>query len=299
MVGLPNTEDNRRLFRDLLLATDGIEKYLSGVILHDETFRQEALDGELFPQKLVKKGVLPGIKVDKGTVDFNGFSGEVLTEGLDGLPWRLENYASLGARFTKWRSVIRIDKSRGLPTLECIHVNAVNLARYARMAQDAGLVPIIEPEVLLEGNHTLEESRQVIEYVLSHVFYEVERLRADTQGLILKTSMVIDGADDGIDSIPTAVAQMTVEALKNSVPASVPGVVFLSGGQPSETATRNLNAIAKLEPLPWEISFSFARALQEPVLKVWKGKSDLIPAARDEFVRVLKMNIEADQGKLK
>ena len=295
-VKLENTEDNRRVFRDMLLNTTGIENYLSGVILYDETFRQKGLDGELFRDNLNNIGVMPGIKVDKSTTPLPGFPGEVITEGLDGLADRLQNYASLGAKFTKWRGVIKIDEQRGLPTLEAIHLNVISLARYARMVQDAGMVPMVEPEVLLEGTHTLERSREVILYTLSHLFYEMERLRVDLSAVILKTSMALDGGDDGIESLPADVAEATITALMEAVPDEVPGVVFLSGGQDAGTATKNLNALAKREPLPWELAFSFSRAIQNPVINVWGGKMDNIPAAREKLLEVLEQNIKADRG---
>lgn len=293
-VGLENTEENRQKFRDILLCTEGIEQYLSGVILYDETIRQNALDGTPFREVLKNKGIAIGIKVDGGTVDFSGFPGEELTEGLDGLPRRLKEYKDLGAEFTKFRCVFRISETT--PTMEAIHLNSIILARYARLVQDAGMVPILEPEVLFEGTHTIERSHEVIENVLKHMFYEVERLRADLGGLVLKTSMALDGSEHGIEATPDEVARHTVEALRASVPDTVPLVVFLSGGQLPYEATEHLARIAEHEPLPWEIAFSFARALQQPMLDVWAGKDENIEAARKVFLQTLQENVLADKG---
>jgi fructose-bisphosphate aldolase class I len=296
LVGLQNTEENRRTFRDIFLATSGIEQYLSGIILYHETLFQESLDGRAFVHILKDRGILVGIKVDLGVVDFPGFPGERLTEGLDGLRERLVAYRNAGAEFTKFRCVFRIGDN--IPTMECIHLNAITLARYARIAQEEGFVPIVEPEVLLDGNHTIERAEEVTRKVLDHMFYECQRLRADLSCMILKTSMILDGAEGGIEASEEAIAEATVRVLTDLVPKELPGVVFLSGGQTHDEAVRHYAAIARKEPFPWEVSFSFARALQEPVLARWMGKDENIDSAREEFLLVLERAVAADKGKV-
>jgi len=298
-VGAKNTPEMRRQYRELFLGTDGIENYLNGVILFTESMRQKDSNGELFPDLLKRKGIIPGVKLDLGTVAFPGFDGEKVTEGLDGLPQRVGDYYAMGARFAKWRNVIYIsneDEMSGLPTPECIHTNAIILARYARICQDGGLVPIVEPEVLLKGNHSIERSEEVTTWILSELFYQLRRYRADVSAIILKTSMVLPGVDYDRQADSSEVADATVRTLKNTVPEDVPGVVFLSGGQEPVEATANLNAIAKREPLPWGVTFSYARAIQQPSLKVWQGKPENSTPARTVFLERLKRNVEADKG---
>jgi fructose-bisphosphate aldolase, class I len=295
MVGLENSSANRQEFRDIFLATPNIETFMSGVILFEETLFQSSLDGRLFADILHDKGIIAGIKVDKGLVDFPGFPEEHLTEGLDGLRNRLREYKKAGAEFTKFRCVFKIGE--GLPTMECIHLNSIALALYARIAQEEGFVPLVEPEVLYEGSHSIEEAEEVTEKVLSHLFYELKRLKAEMRGLILKTSMVIDGSENGLEAAPEDVARRTVRTLKETVPPEVPGIVFLSGGQTHEEAISNYAAIARHDPLPWEISFSFARALQEPVLHVWQGNPANVDKAREMFIEVLERAVEADKGR--
>ncbi len=309
-VGVENSEESRRRYRQLFLDTEGIEEYLAGVILHTETMRQRDARGELFPELLKSKGILPGVKLDLGTVPFPGFPGEEVTEGLDGLPARVGNFVAMGAKFAKWRNVIHIGETcsagstdpsqtssgQAIPTPECIHTNAIILARYARICQEGGLVPIVEPEVLLRGSHSIERAGEVTEWVLSHLFYELERYRADLSAVILKTSMVVPGEDHPKQAEAKTVAEATTRVLKAAVPNEVPGVVFLSGGQSAREATANLNAIAKREPLPWEIAFSYARALQGPALKVWRGRPENLEPARRVFLERLRLNTAADRG---
>ncbi len=295
-IGVENSEENRRMYRELFLGADGIEKYLSGVILFTETMRQHSKSGLLFPTLLEEKGILPGVKLDLGTAPLPGFSGEEITEGLDGLPSRAADYFAMGARFAKWRTVVHIDTNEGLPTKELIHLNATTQARYARICQEFGLVPIVEPEVILKGNHSIKDAEEITTDVVSETLYQCERLRVDLSALILKTSMVVPGEDNKKQASSKEVADATVRMLKASVPEAVPGIVFLSGGQEPEEATVNLNAIAQNEPLPWEIAFSYARAIQGPALEVWQGKEENIKEARKIFFERLEANVKADKG---
>lgn len=293
-VGLDNTPENRRRYRNLFLNTEGIGECLSGVILYTETLEQESDDGVLFTNLLDEKGIIPGVKVDLGTVPLPGFEGEEVTEGLDGLGERLESYKDSGAKFTKWRAVIRI--SEDTPTPEAIHANAIDLARYAKIAQEHDYVPIVEPEVIYAGDHSFKRSAEVTEEVLKEVCYQMDRFRVDCQAAIVKSSMVLPGKDSGEGVDDKEVAAETVRVLKSAISPDMAGVVFLSGGQEPDEATRHLNEIAKLEPLPFELAFSYARAIQQPVLDVWAGDDANLEAAREEFMTRLKNNTEADQG---
>ena len=293
-ISVENTEENRRLYRELFLSAKGIEQYLSGVILYDETIRQKNNEGVSYVEALTKLGIVPGIKVDTGAKDFPGFPGEKVTEGLDGLRDRLKEYYKLGARFAKWRAVIAIGD--GIPTPECIHTNATVLARYARLCQEEGIVPMLEPEVLFDGNHSIEKALEVTTNAVSTVFYQAKRYKADLSCLILKTSMVLAGKEYKEQSTAEEIAKATVKMLKDSVPKEVPGVVFLSGGQDPVSATRNLDAIADSEPHPWELAFSYARAIQGPALEIWKGKEENVENAREEFFKRLHLNVSADMG---
>ncbi len=295
-IGLDNTPENRRRYRNLFLNTDGIGEYLNGVILFTETLNQESDDGELFPEILNKKGVLPGVKVDLGKHPLPGFPGELVTQGLDGLADRLEKYKSSGAAFTKWRAVFSI--SEDTPTPEIIHLNAINLARYAAQSQAAGYVPIVEPEVLYDGDHSFDAAKEVTAHVLSEVCYQLDRFRVDPKATVIKSSMVLPGKDSGQEVSDKEVAETTAEVLTENIPEEIPGVVFLSGGQEPNEATKHLNAIAKLEPFPFEVAFSYGRAIQEPVLEEWQGKEENVPAAREKLIERLKMNVQADKGKL-
>lgn len=274
-IGLESTEARRRDYREILFTTEGLGDHVSGVILFDETLRQSAADGTPFAEVLVKQGVIPGIKVDGGTKALAGFTDEVVTEGLDGLRGRLEEYAGLGARFAKWRAVIKIGDGR--PTDFCIRANAHALARYAALAQEAGLVPIVEPEVLMDGTHTLGRCAEVTEATVRAVYAELAAHRVVLEGTLLKPNMVLPGADCPAQVDDEAIADATLAVMRRVVPAAVPGLVFLSGGQTDEQATSRLNAMNARGPEPWELSFSYGRALQAPVLRAWRGD----PANRD------------------
>jgi len=296
-VGVSCTEENRRSYRGLLFSTPGVEKFLSGVILFDETIRQKADDGTPFAAHLARKGVIPGIKVDKGTVDIPFCSGEKVTEGLDGLPKRLEEYFKLGARFAKWRAVITIGET--IPSHTCIYANAHALARYAAACQAASIVPIIEPEVLLEGSHTVERCEEVTEATLRATYAALAAYNAAPEYTILKASMVVSGKDCARQAGVQEVAERTVRVLKRTVPAAQPGVVFLSGGQSDLDATAHLNAMAATPGLPWPLTFSYSRALQNPALKAWKGRAANRDSAQQAFYHRAHMNGLAAQGKWK
>lgn len=294
-VGVECTEENRRAYRNLLFSTAGVEQFLSGVILFDETARQKANDGSPIPEYLAKKGVIPGIKVDKGTIDLPLANGEKVTEGLDGLGKRLEEYFKMGCRFAKWRAVITIGE--GIPTHSCIYANAHALARYAAACQAASIVPVIEPEVLLDGSHTAERSEEVHEATLRATYAALATYNVSVEHLILKTSMVVSGKDNPRQAGVDEVAERTVRVLKRTVPAAQPGIVFLSGGQSDEAATAHLNAMAAMQDLPWPLTFSYSRALQNPALKSWKGQAGNVAAAQKTFYHRARMNGLAAQGK--
>ncbi len=294
-IKIESNEANRRAYRDMLFTTKGIEEAISGVILFDETIRTAALDGTPFPQVLSKKGVLPGIKVDKGTVELPGLPGELVTEGLDGLRSRVKEYRELGAKFTKWRAVITIGD--GMPSRTCIEANAHALARYAALCQEGGLVPIVEPEVLLDGSHTVERCQDVTEATLKAVFSALVGQRVYLEEMILKPSMVVSGKDCPKQAGVEEVAERTIRCLKRTVPAAVPGIAFLSGGQSAERATEHLNAMNAMGQHPWEVSFSYARALQDPALKAWKGETANVAGAQKIFYHRAKCNSAARYGK--
>ena len=295
-VGVECSEENRRAYRNLLFSAAGIEQYLSGVILFDETARQKANDGTPIPEYLAKKGIIPGIKVDKGTVQLPlAPAGELVTEGLDGLSKRMDEYFKLGCRFAKWRAVITIGE--GIPTHSCLYANAHALARYAAACQAASIVPMIEPEVLLEGNHTAERSEEVHEATLRATYAAIAAYNVQVEYLILKTSMVVSGKDNPRQADVDEVAERTVRVLKRTVPAAQPGIVFLSGGQSEEAATAHLNAMAARKDLPWPLTFSYSRALQNPALKTWRGQAGNVSAAQKAFYHRAHMNGLAAQGK--
>ena len=293
-IGVESTEENRRAYRDLLFTTPGAEEFISGVILYDETLRQSGADGTPFPKLLESKGVIPGIKVDMGAKPLAGSPDETITEGLDGLRERLEEYAGLGARFTKWRAVISI--GNGLPSDYAIWTNAHALGRYAALSQEAGLVPIVEPEILMDGEHSIEESYRVTARVLQAVFTELFDQRVEREGILLKPNMVLSGYESADRADVQTVAEQSVKALTNTVPASVPGIVFLSGGQTDEDATAHLNAMNAIGPHPWQLSFSYGRALQAPALKAWVGDTANVEAAQQAFLRRAKFNGAARSG---
>jgi fructose-bisphosphate aldolase class I len=265
-----STEESRRAYREMLFATPGVEKFISGVIMYDETIRQKTRSGVPFPEFQSKLGIVPGIKVDMGVKPLAGSPSEKITEGLDGLRERLQEYHKLGARFAKWRAVI--DIAEGIPTEYCIRANAQALARYAALCQEAGLVPIVEPEVLMDGAHTLERCAEVTNATLKTVFDELYHHRVALEGMLLKPNMVISGMKCATQAGVEQVAQETVRVLKRRVPAAVPGIVFLSGGQSAALATAHLNAMNALGAYPWVLSYSYGRALQEPALTAWKGQ---------------------------
>ncbi|MFQ5540840.1 MAG: class I fructose-bisphosphate aldolase [Candidatus Paceibacteria bacterium] len=291
-VGIEPTEENRRRYRELLLTTPGIEKYLSGVILYDETMRQATSDGTLFPQSLVSKDIIPGIKVDEGLEDFN--DGGQVTKGLDGLDGRLKEYKSMGARFTKWRAVARVGDGYADPA---IMENARRMAEYARVSQENGFVPFVEPEVLIDGAHSAEDTEGALIETVAIVFDALKKEHIELPGVILKTAMAVSGKDAETRAEAGEVAERTVRALKTAVPEEAGGVVFLSGGQAPDEATENFNAIARLEPHPWPITFSFSRALQEPVLDIWRGKDDKKDEAQAVFLMRLSLTVAADAGR--
>lgn len=293
------TEETRRQYRELLLETPFLEKFVSGVILYDETFWQSNSVGEKFVTSLQNRGILPGIKVDTGTREFSGHVGELVTGGLDDLEERVKKYAEAGAKFTKWRAVFTIDEDKCLPTDLAISENANILAQYAEIVQKYNLVPIVEPEVLLLGKHSIQKSYEVTKKVVTTLFETLKKYDIYLPGLILKTSMVINGNQNADEASAEEVADLTVKMLRESVPNEVGGVVFLSGGQTPVEATAHFDAITEKEPLPWELAFSYARALQDPALRVWAGKSENVEAAREAFRDRLDMNHLADSGKYK
>jgi fructose-bisphosphate aldolase class I len=293
-IQVESTEESRRAYRDMLFTTSGMEEHISGVILYDETIRQSSAEGTPFPKLLESKGVIPGIKVDKGAKPLAGSPDEKVTEGLDGLRERLSEYRELGAKFTKWRAVIEIGD--GIPSHTCIHVNAHALGRYAALSQEAGLVPIVEPEVLMDGNHTLERCYGVTEWTLKTTFQELYYQRVRLDGMLLKPNMVVSGTDAPERASVDEVAEATIRCLKDCVPAAVPGIVFLSGGQSDEIATEHLNAMNERGPHPWELSFSYGRALQAPSLKAWAGEEANVPAGQEAFAHRAKMNGLARAG---
>ena len=294
-INVENTEENRRAYRDLLFTTKGIGDTISGVILYDETLRQKSADGTSFVDLLNKHGVLPGIKVDAGAKPLAFCPGETVTEGLDNLPKRCAEYVKLGAKFAKWRAVI--DIGADIPSSTAIAANAHALARYAAICQEAGLVPIVEPEVLMDGDHTIERCEQVTEWTLNAVYEALYMSRVSLEGSVLKPSMVISGKKCARQAGVDEVAERTVRILKRTVPAAVPGVVFLSGGQSDEVATAHLDAMNKLGNNPWPLSFSYGRALQQPTLKAWRGVAANVPAAQAALAHRSRMNSLAALGR--
>jgi len=294
-IKIASTEENRRDYRDMLFTTPDAGKYISGVILYDETLRQKAADGTPLVKKVVKAGMIPGIKVDMGAKPLAGHPGETVTEGLDGLRARLEEYADLGARFTKWRGVYRIGDA--MPSPGCVTANAHALARYAALAQEAGLVPIVEPEVLMDGDHDIDVCEEVTEEVLRSLFSELVLQNVWLEGTLLKPNMVISGQDCPDQAGVQEVAERTLRCLKRAVPAAVPGIVFLSGGQSDQLATEHLNAMNK-QPgtLPWKLSFSYGRALQAAPLKAWAGKPANLDKGQAAFLKRARDNAAATTG---
>ena len=293
-IGLESTEETRRDYRELLFTTPGAEEFISGVILYDETIRQSASDGTPFPQLLASKGIIPGIKVDLGAKALALAESETITEGLDGLRERLKEYSGLGARFAKWRATYSI--TGNLPSDYCIWTNAHALARYAALCEEAQIVPIVEPEVLMDGTHTIEQSYHVTSRVLKALYTELYDQRVDVEGTLLKPNMVLSGYGAPERADAEEVAEWTLKCFYKHVPAAVPGIVFLSGGQSDEDATANLNAMNAMGPHPWQLSFSYGRALQAPALKAWGGKPENVEAAQRAYYHRAKMNSAARSG---
>ncbi|MFL6654890.1 MAG: class I fructose-bisphosphate aldolase [Sulfurifustis sp.] len=292
---IENTEENRRAYRELILTTPDLNKYISGAILYDETARQKTKDGVPFPQYLQKIGILPGIKVDAGAKDHAGFPNEKVTEGLDGLRERLKEYYAMGARFAKWRAVITIGP--GTPTVGNLEANAHALGRYSALCQEASIVPIVEPEVLIDGDHSLEQSYDTTLATLRTLFRHLAEQRVAFEGTILKASMVISGKAAKSRAGVNEVADATVRCLLNSVPAALPGVVFLSGGQSDEEATAHLSAMnARHSNLPWPLTFSYSRALHQSVMDIWKGSAANVAAAQKQQQRRARLNALAATG---
>lgn len=298
-VGVENTEPNRVTYRDLLLGTPGLGDYISGAILYDETIRQKNPEGRAFTELMQEQDIIPGIKVDTGAKELALHPGEKVTEGLDGLRERLEEYRGFGARFCKWRAVITIDMEKGLPSRGCIEANAHALARYAALCQEAGLVPIVEPEVLLDGGHSIEDSFAITRETQHTVFEQLYRQNIFFEGMVLKPSMVVSGKENAKQASVQEVAERTLECLQQTVPAAVPGIAFLSGGQSDEQATQHLNTMNRLAAelaLPWRLTFSYARALQHQALTTWKGDPTQVEAARKALLHRAKLNSLASKG---
>ena len=295
-LGIENTDENRRVYRQMLFTTPGAAEFISGAILFDETIRQQADDGPPLGDLLTERGMIPGIKVDKGTRPLAGAPGELITEGLDGLRERLAEYRRLGARFAKWRAVFMIGD--GIPSPYCIDANAHALARYAALCQEAGLVPIVEPEVLMDGDHTIERCAEVTEAVLHAVFAELHRQRVALEAMLLKPNMILSGKSCPRRASVQEVAEITIRSLRRTVPVAVPGIVFLSGGQGDADATAHLNAMnAMAERSPWQLSFSYGRALQAAAQQAWKGDPGRIAAGQRAFHHRARLNGLARSGR--
>ena len=296
-IGVDSTEANRNAYRNMLFTTPGMEEFISGVILFDETLRQSTVkDGTLYPEYLRNLNVIPGIKVDKGAHNLSGTEGEKVTEGLDGLDARLKEYYELGARFAKWRAVITINEAE--PSSTCVAANAHALARYAALCQENGIVPIVEPEILMDGSHTIEDSYVVTEEVLHSVFYELYAQNVLLEGMILKPNMVLSGYECSEQAPVDEVADMTVTVLKRCVPSAVPGIAFLSGGQSNENAPAHLNAMNQIlgSNSPWNLTYSYGRALQSSAVDAWCGKEENVSTAQDAFYKRAKLNSLASKG---
>jgi len=296
-IKLESTEENRRVYREMLFTTPGAAEYISGVILYDETLRQSTKDGTAFPAYLAKNGMLPGIKVDTGAKALAGFPGETITEGLDGLRERLAEYYKLGAKFAKWRAVI--DIGSGIPTAYAIEANAAALARYAALCQEAGIVPIVEPEVLMDGSHTIERCEEVTSAVLGTVFSHLYAARIYLEGMVLKPNMIVAGKKSTQKAPPDQVAEATLRTLKRYVPSAVPGIAFLSGGQSPTEATLHLSLMNAAGPLPWGLTFSYGRALQENALSAWGGKAATFASGQQALFARAKLNGLASVGAYK
>jgi len=292
---IPHTPENRQAYRDMMFTVPGMEDFIDGVILFDESIRQTTLDGKPFAEYLTAKGIVPGIKVDGGFIDMAGFPGEKITEGLDGLGKRLADYYQMGARFTKWRAVITIGD--GMPSEACLHANAFLLARYASISQQNGMVPFVEPDVLLDGSHSIERCQEVTSRMLEMTIAELFRQQVHLEGMLLKPNMVLPGKDCADQANLDKVADLTAQTLRRHVPAAVPGIVFLSGGQGALPSTERLNAIVQRGPFPWQVSFSYLRALADPAFEIWRGLLENKDKAQKEFYRRARLVAAARQGK--
>jgi len=295
-LGIPQNEETRRTYREMIVTTQGLNESISGAILYDETIRQQLKDGTSFVKALTDKGIIPGIKVDAGAKDLAGHPGEKITEGLDGLRGRLKEYYQIGARFAKWRAVITI--GNGIPGKACIEANAHALARYAALCQEAGLVPIVEPEILMDGDHTLQQCFDITEKVLRTVFTQLHTQGVILEGMILKPNMVVPGLNCPTQESDDEVADATIKCFLRTVPAAVPGIAFLSGGQSGELASSRLNAmnVRFKSRLPWVLSFSYGRAIQQPALEIWQGKEINGSKAQQALYHRAKCNLEACRG---
>jgi fructose-bisphosphate aldolase class I len=295
-LGIPQTEEARRAYRELIVTTPRLGECISGAILYDETICQQKKDGTPFVNVLADAEIIPGIKVDTGAKDMAGHPGEKITEGLDGLRARLKEYFKMGARFAKWRAVIAI--GAGIPSRGCLEANAQALARYAALCQEAGLVPVVEPEVLMDGEHTLERCREVTEEVLRNVFIQLNCQRVRLEGMIVKPNMMLAGLTCPVQESVDGVADLTVKTLLRTVPAAVPGIAFLSGGQSAELASARLNAmnVRFKSRLPWALAFSFARAIQQPALEIWRGEETNVKAAQHALFHRAQCNRAARRG---
>jgi len=295
-INLPHTEENRQAYRDMMFTTPGLEEFISGVIMFDESIRQNAHDGQPFPAYLNAKGMLAGVKVDTGYYDMSGFSGDKISEGLDGLKARLEEYKKLGAVFAKWRAVIIINGDKN-PSRACIEANAWQMARYTAICQEADIMPVVEPDVNMTGAHTQERDEEVTYWLLSEMMNQLIKQNAYLEGLLVKTNMILSGRDCPVQADVPAVAEASLRVLKRTIPAAIPGVVFLSGGQGAQISTARLDAMNKIGGLPWELSYSYLRSMADPAFEVWKGDSRNLEAAQKELYRRGKMISAAREGK--
>ncbi len=293
-LNIDSTPDSRRDYRELMFRTPGLGEFVSGAILYDETIRQKAADGRPLVDVMNEAGIMPGIKVDTGAKPLALFGGETVTEGLDGLRDRLAEYREIGARFTKWRAVLNIDNEK--PTAACVLANAHALARYAALVQEAGLVPIVEPEVLMNGAHDIDRCYAVTDVVLTRIFEQLQIMNVDLEGIVLKPNMVVPGMDCNQKATTEQIAELTLKTLKKRVPESVPGIAFLSGGMSGEESCRHLDAMNRMSSLPWELTFSFGRALQYPGLPTWAGKAENVSAAQAALLHRCRMSSEARSG---
>lgn len=293
-IGVESTEQNRQRYRELLFTTEGLEEFVNGVILFEETLGQSTQSGQPFAELLSNKGIVPGIKVDKGLVPLAGTDGEKVTEGLDGLAQRLEGYKAQGARFAKWRNVYNISEVQ--PSLTAVKAGAENLARYASICQSLGIVPIVEPEVLMDGSHDIEQCADVTEIVMHELFNSLFEHQVILESIILKPSMILAGKNSAEENSPEQIAEYTLSIFRNTVPAAVPTINFLSGGQTPQQASQNLNAMNNFDSQPWNLSFSYGRALQEPCLKAWAGKDSNIADAQAALLKRARLNSAASMG---